>query len=86
MRYALVTTTYNPDRAVDAIARYLPHAYSVLRAWEQGARTVVLIQGEDVAGWTLDDYVLPRLASGCHYGTEIAYDTALALTGEGSTV
>jgi len=32
---------------------------------------VVVIGGHDVAGWTLDDYVLPRLASGLIFGEEI---------------
>ena len=30
-----------------------------------------VIQGEDVAGWTFEDYVEPRLASGLIYATEI---------------
>jgi hypothetical protein len=30
-----------------------------------------VIQGEDNAGWTLDDYVIPRLASGLHFAKEI---------------
>ena len=32
---------------------------------------VAIIAGEDRAGWTLDDYVLPRLASGGYIGVEI---------------
>lgn len=31
----------------------------------------VEIHGHDVAGWTLDGYVLPRLASGLHFAEEI---------------
>jgi hypothetical protein len=31
-----------------------------------------LIAGRDVAGWTLDDYVIPRLASGMYYAEEVA--------------
>jgi hypothetical protein len=39
-----------------------------------GASNVVqvLIGGRDESGWTLDGYVLPRLASGMYYGSEIA--------------
>ena len=38
-------------------------------AHQQG--DVVVIEGEDVAGWTLDDYVIPRLASGLIFATEV---------------
>jgi hypothetical protein len=53
---------------------YLPRNYKILR---QVARqnnndpVVFVIEGEDSAGWTLDDYVLPRLASGLIFGKEI---------------
>ena len=32
---------------------------------------VITIFGTDSAGWTLDDYVIPRLASGMIYATEV---------------
>jgi len=47
--------------------RYLPFNYRVVNMTGPD----VLIQGEDNAGWTLDGYVLPRLASGLHFGEEI---------------
>jgi hypothetical protein len=50
-----------------AVARYLPSNYVVLETTEAG----VLISGKDNAGWTLDDYVLPRLASGLYFGEEV---------------
>jgi hypothetical protein len=31
----------------------------------------VIIAGTDYAGWTLDGYVLPRLASGLMFGEEV---------------
>ena len=34
-------------------------------------QNVTVIAGEDNAGWTLDDYVIPRLASGLYVGKEI---------------
>lgn len=43
------------------VARFLPSNYEVNGFDADGC---VLISGEDVAGWTLRDYVLPRLASG----------------------
>lgn len=72
-RYALVTLTWERDNP----AAYMPGNYEILAVgahpdhvnhsgWRQA-----LIGGEDVAGWTLDDYVLPRLASGGMYGHEI---------------
>jgi hypothetical protein len=31
-----------------------------------------LIEGEDNAGWTLDGYVIPRLASGLIFAKEVS--------------
>jgi hypothetical protein len=53
----------------DTVARYLPSNYSVLRAEGEN----VIIQGEDSAGWTLEDYVIPRLASGMIRAKETTY-------------
>lgn len=47
------------------VASYLPRNYRVDGVrWDQDAFMTVLISGVDVAGWTLDDYVIPRLGSG----------------------
>jgi hypothetical protein len=54
IRYALVSAD------VDRVAAYLPDDYRVIGSVD--SRTV--IAGRDVAGWTLDAYVIPRLASG----------------------
>lgn len=62
MRKAVIYT----DRA-ETVARYLPSNYSVVSC--ENGETV--IAGEDSAGWTLDDYVLPRLASGLYFGKEL---------------
>lgn len=68
---------------ISAVQAYLPHNYKVLGAHsgftvkraddgsEETIESGVLIVGEDDSGWTLDGYVLPRLASGLHYGFEI---------------
>ena len=53
----------------EQIAPYLPTNYKVVGS--DGERTV--IAGVDNAGWTLDDYVLPRLASGLYFGHELAH-------------
>ena len=47
---------------------YLPNNYSVTGG-QDGA---VVVEGEDVAGWTAEGYVIPRLASGGMFGTVTA--------------
>lgn len=73
-RYALIMSD---SSQIDA---YMPGNYSVIWRGEfmsyvtdRIAKTqkVTVIAGEDNAGWTLDDYVLPRLASGMYHGKEI---------------
>lgn len=39
-----------------------------------GERIVTVIEGRDNAGWTLDGYVIPRLASGLHFANEVGLD------------
>jgi hypothetical protein len=70
MRYALITITSDRDNP----AAYLPADYRELYrepSRERDGWTSVVIGGRDNAGWTLDGYVLPRLASGMIYGREI---------------
>lgn len=57
---------------LNRIAAYLPAGWEVsrrpmgpLRHDNYRASLWAVISGEDSAGWTLGDYVLPRLASGC---------------------
>jgi len=58
----------------DRVSAYLPRGYRVVEADITGRQgDSVIIAGHDVAGWTLEDYVLPRLASGGLYGTAPAY-------------
>jgi hypothetical protein len=62
-RFAVVTSS---STSLATVQRYLPGNY--------GAREVggtVLISGTDNAGWTLDGYVIPRLASGLHGAREV---------------
>ena len=59
--------------SVEQAAAYLPDNYEVVTATPNGS---VIITGIDNAGWTLDDYVLPRLASGSYFGEEIPADHA----------
>ena len=56
---------------VERVAAYLPSGYRVVDSDVTGeVGDTVVIAGRDVAGWTLDDYVLPRLASGGIFGSE----------------
>lgn len=57
MKYALINT----DK-VTTVERYLPQNY---QATPLG--TFTLVFGEDHLGWTMEDYVLPRLASGLYF-------------------
>jgi hypothetical protein len=66
----------------DVLASYLPANYRIAFKVTGDCRLdhkranprypdCFLVAGEDVAGWTLDAYVLPRLASGLYTGEEI---------------
>jgi hypothetical protein len=70
MRYALVSVDVGK---VEQLKAYMPGNYEVLgRTPIGGTNTVsVLIGGRDSCGWTLDGYVIPRLASGMYYAVEI---------------
>lgn len=76
-RYALVLVR-GSDTA-EQMCQYLPDNYKKIGyaphdPEAQDIRNLgpcMVIQGEDVAGWTLDDYVIPRLASGLIGASEI---------------
>jgi hypothetical protein len=61
-RYAVVRA-----RTEREAAAYLPDNYCVLSSHDadpHGRTKNVVIEGVDCRGWTLDGYVIPRLASG----------------------
>lgn len=66
----------NSDDDRQRVAAFLPHNYDVqsftLALPDGEVVERLLIVGSDVAGWTLDDYVLPRLASGLIFAEEIS--------------
>lgn len=62
-RKAIVTST----TPLLTVRRYLPSNYTA-DLLEDGR---ILITGEDWRGWGLDTYVLPRLASGSIWATEV---------------
>ena len=54
--------TVDPDRTTkDEVARYLPSNFKIIGTTENGR---FIVAGRDVAGWTVEDYIIPRLASG----------------------
>ena len=63
-------------RIRERVDAYLPSNYVTIM--HTGSLFVI---GRDSAGWTLTDYVLPRLASGCVFGqVECEQSTLAALT------
>ena len=73
-RYALVTSR----TTLEQLPAYMPANYEAIWTGEDAARPgekapsyLAVIAGHDVAGWTLDDYVIPRLASGLYFANEI---------------
>lgn len=69
-RYALVERS----EAVQ-VERYLPENYQVIGEVLERGHTATLIAGHDYAGFTLDDYIIPRLASGLRFCKELKADT-----------
>jgi hypothetical protein len=76
-RYAVVTST---GTSLETVQRYLPANYI---AREVSGQVVIL--GHDNAGWTLDGYVIPRLASGLHGAREVSDEEVHALVGAAFT-
>ena len=68
MRFA---TVRNANSAKQVWA-YLPGNYHIVGGdiGEPG-KPVYVIAGEDQAGWTLDGYVIPRMASGLIWADEV---------------
>jgi hypothetical protein len=64
MRYAIIT-----KGDVEQVKDYLPSNYSVVHVDPNGQG--ILIAGEDDHGWTMDDYVLPRLGSALIVANEV---------------
>lgn len=67
MRYAVVRA-----RSQKEVEAYLPDNYRVVHTSSSmpDGRANFVIEGEDSMGWTLDNYVIPRLASGNLFARE----------------
>ena len=57
---------------LERVRAYLPESYKVSY---NSLTKQFMITGHDVAGWTLDGYVIPRLASGLVFAEEITEGT-----------
>jgi hypothetical protein len=63
VRHAIVIA--NDLNLLDVASAYLPGNYKVVGELDLDEHYyTVLIEGRDSAGWTLEDYVIPRLMSG----------------------
>lgn len=67
LRRALVARSAIGGPTGEVVASYLPANYKVAKVTE----TEVTVMGHDSHGWTLDDYVIPRLASGLISAKEV---------------
>jgi hypothetical protein len=70
-RAVIAARTHNDHVSIPA---YLPGNYKAVGTvvgFDEFGTDGILIEGKDDAGWTLDEYVLPRLASGLHFGREL---------------
>ncbi len=56
-------------KALTDVAQYLPRNYEVLGRTLDNTRTIIV--GVDDHGWTLEGYVIPRLASGMIHCEEV---------------
>lgn len=54
--------------SLSKVTAHLPDNYC---AWLDTARDVIVIEGYDDGGWTLDGYVLPRLGSSLIIAQEV---------------
>ncbi len=62
----------NIEEFLDRVRAYMPDNYKVSY---NSLTKQFMITGHDVAGWTLDGYVIPRLASGLVFAEEITEGT-----------
>lgn len=70
-----IATVFGRDITEERVAHYLPSNYEVLESDITGSDgDSVIVGGHDVAGWTLESYIVPRLGSGGLFATEEEYE------------
>ena len=58
-------------RRREEVSAYLPDGFAVIGEGVSDGRTFYVIGGYGSHGWTLDEYVMPRLASGLMAAEEV---------------
>lgn len=76
-------TAFVPHATETEIEPYMPANYTCYAEAKSETDWGVVIVGADFAGWTLDGYVLPRLASGLHFGYETTGSSVAPVTERG---
>ena len=62
---------HSSSLSLDYVQRYLPSNYSAVEYVGPDGEETIQIRGRDNAGWTMDGYVIPRLASANVYAREV---------------
>lgn len=70
-RRAIVSRFDEDGSSLRTVQSYLPSNFEARYFEDATLGTVILIEGFDRAGWTLDGYVIPRLASGLIVAKEV---------------
>jgi len=60
----------SPD-SLRAVQAYMPDNYGAVEVNNDFGTSEILIVGYDVSGWSLDAYVIPRLACGLIWAKEL---------------
>lgn len=76
IRQAKVYVRTDGNPSLETVQRYLPSNYAARPAVINGDQHI-LIEGADMMGWTLDDYVIPRLISGLIFVEELTTEDRL---------
>ena len=71
-RYARVSTENSNMITLEKVQAYLPFNYRAHQTTDGTGD--IYITGIDNAGWTMDEYVIPRLGSGLINAVEISFE------------
>lgn len=77
----LAVIRYADERLLARVEQYMPRNYSATLHGDH-----ILVEGHDSCGWTLDDFIIPRLASGSIYADEVLTDGNFISTPDSANV
>ena len=69
--HIIIDTGRSSSLSLDLVQRYLPSNYEATEEITEDGEEVIQIRGRDDSGWTMDGYVIPRLASANVYAVEV---------------